>query len=174
MNDNFNPTFSFEFKNSNDLFKNLLEEFEDFENNTTKSRFAINCAINAWHLTDWTFQEYYKGDERFQDWDETDKNGCKRKFPGVLKYQQHCVKECAELEYMRLITNGSKHCILNDKQRKESTKLHEGVFSNEFSREFDISRFIIEDDGTEIDFQSILEKVIEYWKNQFAKSKSCP
>ena len=60
MTNNFNPTFSFEFKNSNDLFENLLEEFKDFENNTKKSRFAINCAINAWHLTDWTFQEYYK------------------------------------------------------------------------------------------------------------------
>ena len=169
MSNDFNPSLSFEFKDSKSLFDNLLAEFADFEANPTKSRFAMNCAINSWHLTDWTFQEFYKADNRFQDWDEIDKHGCKRKFYGVMKYQHHCIKECPELEYMRLITNGSKHCILNDKQRLETTKLHEGVFSQEFSREFDTSRLIIEDKGNELDFHSILEKTIDYWKNLFDK-----
>jgi len=167
MTDEFNPSLSFEFNNSKSLFENLLEEFGDFEINPTKSRFAINCAINAWHLTDWTFQEYFKDDERFQDWEETDKNGCKRKFPGVTKYQQHCVKESPNLEYMRLITNGSKHCILNDKSRTEKTKLHQGVYSNAYSRAYDVSRFIIEDKGEDLDFHAILEVTIEYWKKFF-------
>ncbi|MDR6966888.1 hypothetical protein J2X31_000888 [Flavobacterium arsenatis] len=167
MIDEFNPSLSFEFNNSNSLFKNLLEEFEDFKRNPTKSRFAMNCAINSWHLTDWTFQEYFKSHEKFQDIIKEDKNGCKKKIPGVLKYQQQCVKDCPNLEYMRLITNGSKHCILNDKSLTQKTKLHKGVFSNVFSRQHDVSRFIIEDNGKELDFYSILELTIDYWKTFF-------
>jgi hypothetical protein len=164
MND-FNPKLTFEFKNSKSLYNNLIEEFEDFKKEPTKSRFAMNCVINSWHLTDWTYQEFFKADPNYQDSISIDKKGVNIIITGILKYQQKVIKDCKEFEYMRLITNGTKHCILNDKSRSERTNLHKGIFSKQFSRQFNVSRFIIAvEENKSIDFQDTLVKTINYWK----------
>jgi hypothetical protein len=161
-----NPLMTFEIKTSKDLLKKLLEEYLDFDKQHLNPRFAINCAITAWHLTDWTYYEYYYKDKRFQDTELIDKKGCKKKIPGILKYQQFAKKNCPELELMRLITNGIKHCILNDNTRKEKTIVKEGDFSTEFSRhDFNVTRFEIEiNKNKKIDFEKTLITVINYWK----------
>ncbi|HAF27840.1 MAG TPA: hypothetical protein DCG75_02230 [Bacteroidales bacterium] len=61
------PSLTFEINNSKDLFNKLLEEYSDFDNQYLNPRFAINCAITSWHLTDWTYHECYKREDRFQD-----------------------------------------------------------------------------------------------------------
>lgn len=115
----FKPSLTFEFNNSKKIFENLLEEYSDFDKQPLKSRFAMNCAINSWHLTDWTFQEFFINDIRFQDKVSVDKQVKENFVPGIILYQQYLTKLCPELEYMRLITNETKHCILKDKNRKE-------------------------------------------------------
>lgn len=165
--DKFKPTLTFEIKNSKGLFEKLLEEYADFDKKHMNPRFAMNCAINSWHLSDWTFQEFFKNDERFQDSEKEEKNRIV-KISGLLKYQQYLNKLCPELEYMRLITNGIKHCILNDKNRTEKTKIHIGDFDdNDFCRhDWDVTRFIIEiNDKEEIDFEETLLTTIEFWRN---------
>jgi hypothetical protein len=161
-----NPTLTFEIRDSKDLFNKLLEEYQDFDKQHLNPRFAMNCAITSWHLTDWTYLEYYKNDDRFQDSESIDKNGDKKFISGLIKYQQFIIKQCPELEYMRLITNGIKHCVLNDKSRKEKTVIHQGDFSTDFSRhDFDVTRFIIQTDlNKSIDFENTLLKTIEYWE----------
>ena len=160
------PTLTFEINNSSDLFNKLLEEYSDFDKQYLNPRFAMNCAITSWHLTDWTYLEFYKNDKRFQDSKEKDKKGCTKFISGLLKYQQFIIKQCPELEYMRLITNGIKHCVLNDKSRKEKTVIHKGDFSTDFSRnDFNVTRFVIElNKGKKIDFENTLLKTIDYWK----------
>ena len=88
----------------------------------------MNCAINSWHLTDWTFQEFFINDIRFQDKVSVDKKGNKNFVQGIILYQQYLTKLFPELEYMRLFTNGTKHCILKDKNRKEKTITKVGDF----------------------------------------------
>lgn len=173
MSDDFNPKLTFEFSNSKSLLENLLEEYSDFDKYPLKSRFAMNCAINSWHLTDWTFQEFYKSDERFQDKESIDKKGKINFISGIMLYQQHISKLCPELEYMRLITNGTKHCILKDKNRTESTVIQKGSYSSHYSRHhYNVTRFIIKiDEKNSIDFERTLLKTIEFWKNFLNNSK---
>lgn len=161
-----NPTLTFEIRNSKDLYNKLLEEYQDFDKQHLNPRFAMNCAITSWHLTDWTYIEYFKDDGRFQDSKSLHKNGESIFIPELLKYQQFIIKLCPELEYMRLITNGVKHCVLNDKSRKEKTVIHKGDFSTDFSRhDFDVTRFVIEIGLNEkIDFEKTLLKTIDFWK----------
>jgi hypothetical protein len=163
----FKPTLTFEFNNSKKIFENLLEEYSDFDKQPLKSRFAMNCAINSWHLTDWTFQEFFINDIRFQDKVSVDKKDNDNFVQGINLYQQYLTKLCPELEYMRLITNGTKHCILKDKNRKEKTITKVGDFcSSDFSRhDFNVTRFIIEiDKDKHIDFEKTLLKTMEFWK----------
>lgn len=165
--DEFKPTLTFEIKNSKDLFQKLLEEYEDFDKEYLNPRFAINCSINSWHLSDWTYQEFFKNDERFQDSEKIKKDKIII-LSGLLKYQQYLKKLCPELEYMRLITNGIKHCVLNDKNIKEKTAIHNGGYSSEhYNRHhYDVTRFIIEIDNQDnLDFEDTLVKTIEFWRN---------
>lgn len=160
MNSDFKPTNSFEIQNSKGLFEKLIQEYLDFDKEHLNPRFAINAAITSWHLTDWTYQEFYKTDTRFQDTREKSKN-----ISGLSKYQDFLKNLCPELEYMRKITNGSKHCKIN---RENRTEISMGDFSPyDFDRnDFDVPRFIIISDNSneEIDFEETLKITIEFWK----------
>jgi phage FluMu protein Com len=160
------PTLTFEIKNSRDLFIKLLEEYSDFDKQHLSSRFAMNCAINSWHLMDWTYQEFYKNDLRFQDSEIVDTKGCKKIILGILKYQQYLNIKCPELEYMRLITNGTKHCLLKDSNRKEKTAIQIGDFSHKdfYRYDFYVSRFLIEIGKKKVlDFEKTLLITINFW-----------
>ena len=159
MNDNFLPRSSFEIQNSKGFFKKLQDEYKDFDKEHLNARFAINCAITSWHLTDWTYQEFFKSDERFQDSRES-----KKTVSGLSKYQEFVKKTCPELEYMRLITNGSKHCKVNQTHR---TIVSEGDYSiYDYSRfDYAVPRFVIANEvDKEIDFENLLLKTIAFWE----------
>lgn len=104
MSENFKPTISFAIENSKGFFEKLHSEYDDFDKEHLNPRFAINAAITSWHLSDWTYQEFFKTDSRFQDSRENGKN-----ISGLSKHQEFLKEICPELEYMRTITNGSKH-----------------------------------------------------------------
>lgn len=160
MIENFNPNNSFEIKNSKDFFEKLRDEYNDFDRAHLNPRHAINCAITSWHLTDWTYQEFFKSDSKFQD----SKEG-KKKISGLSKYQEHIKTQCSELEYMRMITNGSKHCKIN---KEDQTVVSSGDFSPyDYDRnDYNVPRFIIinEVNSEELDFESLLLKTIDFWK----------
>lgn len=159
------PNYTFEINNSKSFFEKLLQEYKDFDLDHLNPRFAMNCAINSWHLSDWTFQEFFKSDKRFQTSIEINGNE-KKQFSGLLKYQNYLLKICPELKYMRSITNGTKHCISDKKSEK--TETHIGDYNpNDFCRhDFDVARFIIKlKNGESVDFEESLLKTIEFWKN---------
>ena len=160
MSDTFKPSNSFEIENSRGFYAKLCDEFEEFDNEHLNPRHAINAAITSWHLTDWTYQEFFKSDSRFQDSKE---NG--RTISGLSKYQDYVKKQCPELEYMRQITNGSKHCKVNQKSRTEISK---GDFvPYDFNRhDFNVPKFVILKDNSdeELDFEDLLVKTKEFWK----------
>ncbi|MDB5236708.1 MAG: hypothetical protein JWR44_3701 [Hymenobacter sp.] len=166
----FDPLFSFGIVSSKGFLEKLTEEYKDFDNNHVSARYAMNCALTSWHLTDWTYSEFFKEDERFQDTEKTKtKQGKEYLFvvSGLGKYQDYLIKRCEELKYMRLIANGSKHCILRGSTIREKTVLYQGDFSHEeFNRhEFSVDRFEIAlDDATTIDFEDVLLKTIDFWR----------
>lgn len=160
MNDNFFPSNSFEIENSKGFFQKLRDEYGDFDKAHLNPRFAINCAITSWHLTDWTYQEFFKNDSRFQDSKENNKN-----ISGLVKFQEFLKTSCPELEYMRMITNGSKHCKINEKHK---TITSSGDFSPyDYNRhDYAVPRFVIKNEiDEEIDFEKLLVTTITYWEN---------
>lgn len=160
MKDNFFPSNSFEIENSKGFFQKLRDEYKDFDKEHLNPRFAINCAITSWHLTDWIYQEFYKNDRRFQDSKENEK-----KTLGLVKFQEHLKISCPELEYMRMITNGSKHCKINQKYK---TVTSSGDFSPyDYDRhDYAVPRFVIINEiDKEIDFEELLVTTIKFWEN---------
>jgi hypothetical protein len=156
----FEPKFSFGIVSSRQFLEKLEQEYSDFDKDHISARHAINCALTSWHLSDWTYSEYFSTDPAFQDSIEPRKSG-------ILKYQEYLIQNCEELKYMRLIANGSKHCILRNATIKNKTVQYVGSMSYEdFNREdFDVDRFeMILEDGRKIDFEDSLLKTITFWK----------
>ena len=165
--------FSFGIISSREFYNKLIEEYNEFDSNYISARHAINCSITSWHLTDWTYNEFFKADPDYQTKEKTkEKNGkvYVKVIPGVLIYQNELVKKCPELKYMRLIANGSKHCLLRNTEIKEKTVIYKGDYNNDYSRhDYDVDRFQIDTDGGKIDFEKTLMKTIEFWNDYLDK-----
>lgn len=143
---------SFDIRTSRDFFLKLQEDHKDFCNNTTSSRIALNCALTAWHLSEWIYNEY--------------RSFLHGPYPKLSDFQTWIKDECGALQIMHDIANGTKHYLLNRHTPIiDQTNLHQGAFSNEFSREFDITTLDITlKNGTQIYFEDEIEKTIEFWK----------
>ncbi|MFN8437327.1 MAG: hypothetical protein U0V72_06750 [Cytophagales bacterium] len=166
------PKFSFGIINSEQFLEKLLSEYEDFDKNPISARHAINCALTAWHLTDWIYQEHSIIKDNFKDSEKTkEKNGITEriKISGLKKFQDHLINQkCKELSYMRDISNGSKHCLLRNTEIKGKTLKYIGNYSfKDYSRkDYNVDRFIYEDgNGVKQNFEDALLTVIEFWKN---------
>ncbi len=162
MKQEFKPKLSFEILNSKDFLEKLINEYDDFDKEHLNSRHAINCAINSWHLTDWTFQEFHKNDSRFRK-----TNIDNKKESELFKYQNYLKEVCPELEYMRIIANGIKHCKISLKGKDSETLVSPGDYSQyDYSRhDYLVPKFIIKlENNKEIDFESVLLKTIDFWK----------
>lgn len=143
---------SFDIKSSEDFFNKLIEEFNDLQNDPLSSRHAINCAMTAWHLTDWIYWEF----------------GLDKKYPKLPDFQKNIKVECESLRIMQDITNGSKHYHLtrhkpiSDKTSTDYGTAFPIVFSTSFS---DPYLKVLTKDSQDFVFIDEIEKVIEFWKN---------
>jgi hypothetical protein len=150
--------FSFEIRTPEDFLRKLQEEYQDFFNDPTSSRHAINCAMTAWHLTDWIWAT---NKQRIQTNIVT--------VDGIDDLQRFVIAECPELEVIQCITNGSKH-VRQGRSRVQSTHLRGGAFDRGFSRGFDIGGLeVVLDDGSAVWFEDIIKAVADYWERFFNK-----
>jgi hypothetical protein len=174
---NNSPRLSFGIINSEHFFEKLEEEFKDFIGDRISARHAINCSLTSWHLSDWVFHEYFSSDDKYQD---SEKIKIRRDFKeiklitGIMKFQNDIIKECPELEFMKLISNGSKHCQLRNKEIKEKTVINQGDFIlGDFDlNDFNVDKFEIHTrNGEIIDFEETLNKTIVFWREFLLKCK---
>jgi len=163
---------SFQITSSVDLLNKLLQEYENFDKQHLNPRHAINCAITSWHLTDWTYHEFYSEHSAYQDEVRIKKNGQEFQLSGLKKYQNWIIKECDELKCMRFIANGSKHCVLNDESLKFETATTVGQYSTAYSRhDYEVPKFIIKiNQHNSIDFEKAFLATRDFWIN-FLKRK---
>lgn len=148
---------SFDIKTTADFLKKLIEDYNEFLVDRTSSRVALNCAMTAWHLSEWTYNEFNQQ--------------LATQFTTLSLYQQSIKKQCPSLQIMHDLANGTKHYRLTKHVLvvKETT-FHKGDFSSDFSRDFDISSLDIElKDGTKIYFEDEIETTISFWI-QYLKS----
>jgi hypothetical protein len=156
---------SFQITSSRDFLNKLLQEYEDFDKQHLNPRYAINCAITSWHLTDWSYHEFYSEHPEYQDEIRTKKNNREFQLSGLKKYQNWLIKKCEELKYMQFIANGSKHCVLNDNSLKLQTTTSEGHYSTKYSRhDFEVPRFVIKiNQNNFIDFEQTFLATKDFW-----------
>ena len=144
--------FSFDIKTSKDFFNKLLADYDEFCSDTTSSRVALNCAMTAWHLTEWTYNEF-------------NQSLCNH-FATLTLYQQDLKRQCSSLQIMHDLANGTKHYLLTrHRPIVKETNLYEGTFDKTFDRTFDVSNLEIElNNGTKIYFEDEIKNVINFWK----------
>jgi len=144
--------YTFDIKSPKDKLNHLLDSYSVYLKEKTSSKLATDISTNAWHLSDWVFEEY------------------KDKHKLTLgKFREALYLPCPSLKIMHDICNGSKHKKLSQpKASIKDTRKHLGAFSNHFSRAFDVTTLKIElEDGTVLFFEDEIQKVISFWINYF-------
>lgn len=138
-----------------DKYKEFLQDFDEYINDELSINKAKRLATNAWHLVDWTFEEY-----------QTTHN-----YNNIGEFRESLYPNCESLKIMHDLTNASKHKILTrPKADLKNTKEHQGDFcSKDYSSEdYNVSYLEIEkNDGTKLSFRKEIEKVKEFWKEYF-------
>jgi hypothetical protein len=147
---------SFDIQTSVFFFNDLKEEYAVYRENIISSRIAINCALRAWHLTEWIYKEY---------------NLCTQFFE-IHLYQKHIKSECPSLQIMQDISNGSKHFMITKyPPHVKNTELQEGCYDpNYYHRDYyDVPALKIElKDGRTLYFEDEIQNVMDYWENYFS------
>ena len=144
-------TLAFDIQSPKDFFNKLVEDFDEFKKSDNSSRSALNCAMTAWHLTDWIYHNY----------------GLNKKFSKLKNYQAHIKELCPSLQVIHDIANGSRHFKLEYHRPKiETTEKDEGVFDNTFDFTFDRAMLkIIMKNGDILIFDDVMTNSISFWKD---------
>jgi hypothetical protein len=156
-------SYSFDIKNSIDLYQEFLQAYEEYQQNLQSSGKAVVCAILAWHVIEWIYGEYSE---------ELQRNNKKKDF------QQSIKDQCPSFAYIQDIANGSKHNgITMYEPSVKNTENHSGAFSLSFSprsfsrRSFNISGLkMVLDDGTEVFFDEEIAKAKEFLASYFVEN----
>ena len=145
--------YTFENKTSQDKFKELLLQYDEFRKDSTNSTKATELSVNAWHLIDWIFEE-------FRAIHLTNSIG---------DFRTTLYPQCESLKIMHDIANGAKHSeVTRPKATIKSTGRPEGAFESAFAREFEQTYLeIVMEDGTKLWFVDEIAKVIKFWKEYF-------
>jgi hypothetical protein len=141
--------FSFDIKDSKGLFDKLTRDYNTFLTDKISSDNAINFSVTAYHLYEWTESEL---DQKRKD---------------ELKNKRKQVQQ--DFQVIRDITNGSKHKdITHYPPKLKTAKKHNGGFSSAFSRGFNMTVLLVElQDGTELYFEDIADRVYKFWDDYF-------
>ncbi|REL38160.1 hypothetical protein DYD21_06000 [Rhodohalobacter sp. SW132] len=151
-------SLTFDIKNSQDLFKVLLENYEKYKEDELSVRKALNCVTVGWHLTEWACWHEKKWEEKTN-----------RQVLG--DFRKTLYDNCPELKVMHDICTGYKHYkITSPKSNISDSDLHEGTFGKTFGPTFNKSRLVIVSiGGDKQDFSIVIEKVVDFWTDYFQK-----
>jgi hypothetical protein len=151
---------AFDISSPEDFLAKLKEEQLAVEHDLSSARHAINAALTAWHLIDWVWAHYLKSQDRIRMRFGSDGRD-------LDAFKQYLRTRCPALSTMHAICTGSKH-VHTSKSDVSSTTRHVGGFSNEFSKEFDISRLkVVKHDGSTHWFDLELCDVVTFWESLF-------
>lgn len=137
----------------NDKYEEFLQDYNDYINDDLSIQKAKRLANSAWHLVDWTYQEY-KSEHNFTD---------------IGSYRESLYPNCLSLKVMHDLANTTKHKLLTlPKADLKNSKEHKGQYSKQYSSHYNISYLQLEkNDGTILRFKNEIENVKEFWLNYF-------
>ena len=96
---------SFELRDTRDILEKLQWELNNLfcrQRHDIKAcqYHAFNCAVTAWHVTDWLWQDISPALK------------CDLQLRQCKEFQDYVRKDCPALNLCHQIANGSKHCLL--------------------------------------------------------------
>ncbi|OJX28854.1 MAG: hypothetical protein BGO86_00180 [Chryseobacterium sp. 36-9] len=147
--------FSFDIKTSDDFYNKLKEDYNEFCTKETSSRIALNCAMTAWHLSEWIYNEY---------------RSTKLISFNKFEFHENIKLKCPSLQIMQDLSNGTKHTkITKYTPNVTNTEKHEGTFDYTFDFTFDTSSLNIElANGTKTEFSVEMQKCIDFYESYFS------
>jgi len=94
----------FDITSSKDFYRKLVADYDDFMSDQTSSRLAMNCIITAYHLHEWVWGDWVKGDKALQGvLGVSDKKSFVAWIDGVMPW----------FSVVQTMANGTKHFIRN-------------------------------------------------------------
>ncbi len=147
--------YSFDIKSSKDLYDEFKRRIGEYRDDPLSSGKAVICAILAWSVVEWMYNEYFESSI---------------KFPKLKNFQSSIKKECPSLSFMQDIANGSKHRgISHYTSAIKNTEVHKGGFSESFSKGFDVNSLGLElDTGEYAFFDEEVNQVESFLKEYIA------
>jgi hypothetical protein len=153
----------FGIQNSRDFYEKLVAEYEDLHHDPMSARIAVNCAITAYHLAEWIWGDWLKGNLAAQ---------AAVGVHTVDEFKKWVDTQTPYFAAMQSITNGTKHFNQN---AFSQTQLSEGAFDrNAFDpNAFSVNGLLIEvqtDSGAHwYDYETVLEQLLLFWREFLLK-----
>jgi hypothetical protein len=138
-------TGSFDVRTATDFLDQMVvPQYNDLQDNNASSRFALLCAVVAYHMYEWA------------------NNGKKFSEPDFKSRYPAKAHLAGSFELARRLVNGTKHF-----QNRIGTRTQRG-FPSAFSNAFARPLYVIRDDGTEISADDLIREIVEFWKAEKA------
>lgn len=122
---------------------------------------AINCAITAWHLTDWIWAGMASGSALRPE--VADLLGVRGRRPTKDDFVKWAIQSCPELAVCQSICNGSKHVAYSnlEETRMAAPDPHERAPGCQL-----VARIEIVDGAEVTDAIEVLAHVVDFWVRQ--------
>lgn len=147
----------FDITSAHDFYRKLLEEFDDFMQQSGSARHAMNFAITAHHMADWVWGDVVKGDPALKA-----KIGIKTKDDFMAWIDTQSVW----YGLVQGISNGSKHFI---RENAKGTQKVQGFGMGGFGQgPYGQSCLAIEVSATDpkyLEVSMLFEVVVRFWRD---------
>jgi hypothetical protein len=140
---------SFAYKSALQFFEKLQDEYLSLVADPLSSRHAVNFAMTAWHLADWTWAQ------NLQDAPKEQLELYGTRFKDFNSYKLHLTLACPDLKIIQAICNGSKHVDTSSQIARTFKKTPSGRGAKQL--------LVVEIKGQEYDFADISKRVYQYW-----------
>lgn len=154
----------FDIRTAADFYGKMIEDYDDFAENSSSSRHAINCATSLYHLAEWVWGDWLKDDHA--TWAKLGGVRDLKSFKAWVDKQEPWYAVVMD------IANGSKHFVSEKRRTKSSgTYVEDGyVEPGYFERCLEVE---IEARGQRqwIEAIIVLEKVAMFWEEFFRKHR---
>ena len=155
------------FENSRDFYEKLLAEFDDFIMQQDSARHAMNCAITAFHVHDWVWNDFLKQDQTLRA----------RLGIGKKKHEfvEWIIQQTIWFSLVGEIANGRKHFSRGPSFRVprandfvKEAYAEPGYFASHFA--IDQGEHVI--DARYLPLSMLFEVVIRFWRDFFRPGRA--
>lgn len=144
----------FDVRDSIGFYKLMIENYDDFVENSGSSRHAINCAISAFHIAEWIWGDWLSSDH--ETW---------KKLEGVRDldtFKQWLDRQTPWFRVVQGVANGSKHFASTLRNtRTTGSYVENGYVEHGYQQQF----LEIEIDGRWTEAIIIIEELAMFWES---------